>query len=125
VTVSAATRALVLKRSMGYCEVGGELLTDAVAIHHRKLRSQLGHDEPSNLLAVCHDHHNLGDDAIHLNVAKALENGWLLASWQTPLEAQALIHGRWWVHLDDAGRYHLPPPTLAEIIDQMRGKEMP
>lgn len=52
----------------------------AVHTHHRKLRSQGGTDDQSNLLAVCLQcHHH-----IHMNPALSYERGWLVKSWDTP-----------------------------------------
>ena len=49
-------------------------------VHHRKLRSQGGKDEPSNLLVVdnkCHDF-------IHAHPAQSYTNGWLVHSYEDP-----------------------------------------
>lgn len=50
--------------------------------HHRKLRSQGGTDESSNIMLVTPLQH----DWIHRNPAKAYELGWLVKSWQDPAE---------------------------------------
>lgn len=43
-----------------YCEARGEGCTNlAVDLHHRILRSQGGTDEPSNLILVCRNCHEL------------------------------------------------------------------
>lgn len=58
-----------------WCEAGTRVCVGrAVHLHHRRLRSQGGGNEPENLLAVCapcHDH-------IHRNPAESYERGWLL-----------------------------------------------
>ena len=76
---------IVHQRANGYCEVCGQTLYDG-ALHHRKLKSRGGKDTPSNLIFIHHGCHNLNTDSIHLNPAKAEENGWMVGSWQEPEE---------------------------------------
>jgi hypothetical protein len=52
----------------------------AVHTHHRKLRSQGGGDEPSNLLRVCLECHTW----IHANPSDAYARGLLVHSWADP-----------------------------------------
>lgn len=72
-------------RSEGYCEKCGTGLNQrAFAAHHRKLRSQGGQDEITNLVALCHFCHNLGTKSIHLNPAMSYKTGWMVHNWQDP-----------------------------------------
>ncbi len=71
-------------RSNGYCERCGGVLPESWAVHHRRLRSQGGKDELSNLVALHHECHNLGTDSVHLNPKKAIETGFIVPSWDTP-----------------------------------------
>jgi ribosomal protein L34E len=73
-------------------------------IHHRRPRAAGGSKRadtnvPSNLLGLgvrCHQH-------VERHRAEAYANGWLLRSWQTPLETPVRIHDRGLVLLDDIG----------------------
>lgn len=98
-------RKALRERSMGYCEVGGEPLGDRWAVHHRKLRKHGGDNRLSNLLIVCHDHHNLATRSIHLRPATAYANGWLVESSKEPGEVLVKIYGQHWALLTDDGRY--------------------
>lgn len=69
----------VLKRANGYCEHCG--MPGELTLHHRKLRSQGGKDEVSNLIAVLHNCH-LND--IHANPKIAKVRGWIVPSWAMP-----------------------------------------
>ncbi len=65
----SAMRTAVAKRSAGRCEARWDGCTILAAhVHHIKLRSQGGGDEPENLLAVCNHCHTM----IHNNVALAV-----------------------------------------------------
>lgn len=58
-----------------WCEAGTRVCVGRAAhVHHRRLRSQGGGDEPSNLLAVCPPCHRY----IHDHPAESYERGWLL-----------------------------------------------
>lgn len=105
-------RKALLERSMGYCEVGGEPLGDRWAVHHRKLRKHGGDNRLSNLLVVCHDHHNLATRSIHLRPATAYASGWLVESSKEPSEVLAKIHGKHWAMLTDDGRYDQCPALM-------------
>lgn len=76
------------------CLVCGE--ARAVHTHHRKLRSQGGGDEKSNLLRVCSDCHL----AIHANPSESYARGLLVHSWADPalvevFGAQAKLEALW------------------------------
>ena len=66
------------ERSSGHCEVAGEVLSHSFAVHHRKRRSQGGTDEITNLMIVCHFHHNGGTHSIHAQPAMSYQRGWLV-----------------------------------------------
>lgn len=54
--------------------------------HHRRMRSQGGSDDSSNIMLVTPQQHVW----IHLNPAKAYEMGWLVKSWQDPAQVPIL-----------------------------------
>ena len=122
-SISRKTRDLVLTRAMGYCEYGGEPLTapEETALHHRKLRSHGGRDTPDNLLVVCHAHHNLASDSIHLKVAKAHIYGYIVTGGQEPEAVLVRIHKRHWAYLSRDGSYHEPSPELLALITTIGG----
>jgi predicted restriction endonuclease len=93
----------VLERSNGRCEGCGQRLDpDTWECHHRKLRSQFGKDELSNLLALCLPCHVLAHSKRR---AFGEPNGLIVASWQQPEEVPVLLYGAVRVHLDDEGYY--------------------
>ena len=61
-----------------------------MAIHHRKLKSRGGQDEPSNLLYIHHECHNMGTNGVHNKVAWATSNGYMVNSWADPSEVHVL-----------------------------------
>ena len=93
------------ERCGGYCEVTGEPLGDSWAMHHRKLRKHGGPDCLSNLLAVTHQAHNLGTDAIHLHPRRSYDHGWLVQSFANPALTPVAISGRGLVYLTESGEY--------------------
>lgn len=95
---------IVLERAGYYCEVCGKS-GDNFALHHRKLKSQGGKDEPCNLIAVHHKCHNLGTDSIHLNPKRSVENGWIVPSWAEPSEFPLRLSDGSKVLLDNEGSY--------------------
>lgn len=74
------TRVWVLDRNKGRCEaaVTGVCTRRAEHVHHIKLRSRGGDDDPSNLLAVCFPCH----DEIHKRPAWATEQGFMRSAWE-------------------------------------------
>lgn len=78
-------RALLWWRSEGYCErCGTNIEQHNFAAHHRQLRSQGGKDEIQNLVALCHQCHNLGTKSVHLNPKDSYAKGWMVHNWQNP-----------------------------------------
>jgi hypothetical protein len=77
-------REKVLERCQGLCEKCGRSLPESWALHHRKLRSQGGKDVVQNFLALHHACHNMGTDAVHMNPANSIKNGFIVPSWADP-----------------------------------------
>jgi hypothetical protein len=63
---------------------GCEICTreQAAHTHHRKRRSQGGTDAPANLMRLCFGCH----ERVHREPAWAYDNGYLVASWDDPVE---------------------------------------
>lgn len=93
----------VLERANGYCERCGKVAD--LALHHRKLKSRGGKDEISNLVAVCHNCHNLGSDSIHLNPQIATLKGWMVPTYATPEDFPLHLADGNIVRLDNQGNY--------------------
>jgi hypothetical protein len=92
--VRSLLRADLLRRSGGYCEVGGERFRDTWAVHHRQLRSHQGKDVLENLMAVCHGHHNLATRSIHLQPTISVFSGWIVPSHLDPAQVPIRLHAR-------------------------------
>jgi hypothetical protein len=95
----------VEERCQGRCEGCGKTLLPGWECHHRKLKSQGGKDELSNLVAL-----NIWDCACHPRAhSKRKEfgepNGLIVPSTQDPAEVPVLLWGAVRVHLDDEGYY--------------------
>jgi hypothetical protein len=95
---------IVLERANNHCEMCGSG-GDNFALHHRKLKSQGGKDEPCNLIAVHHKCHNLGTNSIHLNPKRSIENGWIVPSWAEPSGFPLRMADGSKVLLDNEGSY--------------------
>jgi hypothetical protein len=77
-----------------------------MADHHRKLRSQGGTDSLANRMGVHHGCHNGNKPyAIHHDVTKARESGWIVASWDDPQTRPVLLPGLRWALLLPDGTY--------------------
>lgn len=87
------SREALSDRQGGYCWWCGGPLGLGFAVHHRKLRSQGGNDEVTNLVALHHPCHNLGSHAVHLNVARAVERGFIVPSWGDPATTPLTLPG--------------------------------
>lgn len=78
-------RAQLWWRCQGYCEkCETHIDQNNFAAHHRQLRSQGGKDDIQNLVALCHNCHNLGTKSIHLNPKHSYLTGWMVHGWQNP-----------------------------------------
>lgn len=99
-----AQREALFARSGGRCEVGGCNLTDTgMDAHHRRLRSQNGRHDLTNLLACCPAHHSW----VHDDVAGAREAGWIVPSYASPGLTPARLHDGQLVLLTPEGGYRL------------------
>lgn len=83
---SLKIRRALWDRSDGHCEVAGEPLTHSFAVHHRKRRSQGGGHDLTNLMIVCHFHHNGGTHSIHADPAVSYHRGWLVHGAEDPAQ---------------------------------------
>ena len=97
----AGLRAAVSIRSDGRCERCKGVLDWGWECHHRKLRSQGGRDELSNLLAL---HSSCHRDA-HDQPKQSYRVGLLVRSHVDPRTASLLLFGTRWVLLDPSGAY--------------------
>ena len=95
---------IVLARAGHYFEACGNPCAE-FALHHRRLKSQGGKDEPCNLIAVHHKCHNLGTDSIHLNPKRSMEMGWIVPSYAKPNEWPLILSEGSKVLLDNHGSY--------------------
>lgn len=85
--VPPGTKEILYQRSRGRCEKCGQKITlSSGVIHHRKLRSRGGTHDLSNLVILDATCHNLGTGSVHLDPAKATEQGFLVASWDDPAQ---------------------------------------
>jgi hypothetical protein len=101
-----ALRAQVWFRSQSRCErCGKRLMYHEMAVHHRKLRSQGGRDEPSNLVCLDHDCHNLATNSVHLKPGHASKYGWICKSFEDPTAKPVFLHSRRPVLLAPDGTY--------------------
>jgi len=93
----------VIARAKGYCEKCG--LPGDLQLHHRKLRSQGGKNEPANLIAIhasCHIQHK---NSIHDNPKTSKVKGYIVPSWGDPLEYPFHQVDGTIVKLDNEGTY--------------------
>lgn len=80
----ASVRRQIRDRSGGLCEL--QCGRTATEVHHRKLRSQGGRHELSNLLHLCSKDHREAHD----NPELAYALGWLVHSWERPEDVPVL-----------------------------------
>lgn len=79
--IPLAARRAVRERDQQRCVAGGCWIGGTGGhVHHRKLRSQGGDNSVSNLILLCHVHHQ----AIHAKVELAYQLGYLVRSWDNP-----------------------------------------
>ncbi|MGW1675973.1 hypothetical protein [Saccharopolyspora sp. NPDC002376] len=86
-------------------------------VHHRRPRGAGGSKDlatnlPSNLLLLCGSGTTGCHGWIESHRSIAYRNGWLLHSWQTPIETPVRIHDHGLVLLDDIGGM---TPALIEL----------
>jgi hypothetical protein len=101
----AIDRKALYERCKGYCEKCGGALPEGWAAHHRKLRSQGGKDTLDNVVALHHECHNLGTKSVHLNPKQSYEDGFMVHSWDKPLETPVKIFSLGFVALTEKGEY--------------------
>lgn len=94
----------VIARAKGYCEACGMPMNQP-NLHHRKLRSQGGKDEVSNLIAVHHFCHNITSDSIHQNPKRSMVKGHIVPSYATPRDYPLHLPDGNIVRLDEEGNY--------------------
>ena len=94
----------VLQRAKGYCEKCGGV-GETLSLHHRKLKSQGGKDDVSNLIAVHPNCHNQHKDSIHDNPKKSKVKGWIVPSWADSNEYPLHLPDGTIVKLDNEGSY--------------------
>ncbi|MER7014528.1 HNH endonuclease signature motif containing protein [Saccharopolyspora sp. NPDC000359] len=107
---TARTRTVVTHRAERHgwplCERCGVAL--GTNVHHRRPRGAGGSKDPatntpSNLLLLCGSGTTGCHGWVESNRAAAYRHGWLLRSWQVPLDVPVRIHDRGLVLLDDHG----------------------
>ena len=76
-------RRLILERDDHRCAMCGRPVYDGAQVHHRQLRSQGGPSTPENGITVCLWCHGW----VHGNVRAAIESGYIVPSWGSPLDA--------------------------------------
>ena len=81
------------------CGTGRRRLTP----HHRKLLSQGGRDEITNMLSLC----SICHDEVHDEPTDSMVNGWIVPSYGDPAAEPVLLFDGRKVLLTDAGGYEL------------------
>jgi HNH endonuclease len=94
----------VLARAKGYCEVCGQSVLHP-NLHHRKLKSQGGKDEVSNLIAVHNYCHAISSKSIHMNPKNSMLKGYIVPSYATPSEYPLHLPNGDIVRLAETGEY--------------------
>lgn len=97
--VYADLRLVVWERAGGRCERCGTGITDGFECHHRKLRSQGGRDDVTNLVALCPGPQGCHSWA-HQNPAEAKAAGWIVRSGSDPANVAVVLHDGRTVRLD-------------------------
>lgn len=100
----ANARAAVSARSNGMCEaqILGVCLGRATEWHHRQARSQSGRWVASNGLHLCSRCHRAVTDT-NGRRDEFMRNGWIVESWQDPLQVPVRLAAHGWSTLDDVG----------------------
>lgn len=97
-------KSLVRTRDGHRCQRCGVSIVDIPSsIHHRKLRSQGGQDDASNMIRMCGTGTTGCHGWAHHNRSLALQDGWIVYRIDNPAEVpvRTLEHG--WVLLGDDG----------------------
>jgi hypothetical protein len=105
------TRALVIARAGGVCEVCGEKPTRDGSIHHRRPRGMGGTrnpeiNSPTNLMYLCGSGTTGCHGWIESNRNDARVLGYLLRSGDDALETPVLLHRKRRVYLEPSGVYN-------------------
>jgi hypothetical protein len=100
-TITAATRAIVLFRAFDRCERCGAV-QNPLELHHRLYRSRGGQDGPENLVALCGRGntsacHGWAHGQRDPDSASPEFLGYALHAWQDPTRVPVLLHmfGMW------------------------------
>ncbi len=119
-------RAVVLDRSMGFCEICGDQLyvwprgwTDVHSFHHRQPRQMGGTtradiNSPANLLLLCGTGITGCHGHIEANRTDAYRNGWLVRASADPATVPVLLEGNDRYLLADDGTRTLLTDTHQE-----------
>ena len=94
---------------------GRSLFVETGSRHHRKLRSQGGKHDVSNLILLCGSGTTGCHGWVHANPAEALRGGWYARSWQDTLGVPVKHYKHGWVLLDDAGGFVAVPPPACDL----------
>jgi len=110
-----AVRELIWSRCGGNCEAcGWPLPIPEVAdepwrgpwdAHHAQLRSQGGHDRPSNRRALHKPCHTISPSSVHENPLEAHDWGLTVWQWEDPAQAVLVLPDGRRVRLDDGDEY--------------------
>lgn len=101
-------RSALLLRARGACEHCGAALDtwSGYSVHHRKLRSQGGSNDPSNLVVLAGSGSTICHALVHSRRKEIGEpGGWIVPSWADPAEVPILLHGRTRTYLTDHYTY--------------------
>ncbi len=98
-------RALVIARDRGRCVCCGHPVEGRrFSVHHRKLRSQGGLDDPTNLILLLGDgaqgHHHQAHTQREM---WGIPNGYIVESWRDPATVPVRYYRRGWVLLTSTG----------------------
>lgn len=97
-----ALQLVIDERDAGHCMRCGAL-GSAYPRHHRRRRRE--HDththEPCNVVTLCRVCHGI----VHANPRRALEEGWIVSAWDSPLEHHVVHYALGPVRLECDGTY--------------------
>lgn len=82
--IPAEVRAAVRRRSGGRCEVRLDGCSGRATGQHHRLKRRAGVHTAENLVDVCRECHTASPAAIHRNVARSIEAGLIIPSWESP-----------------------------------------